>query len=77
MWVRCWVGFKFQWGPGGQFFLFCEVFGRFPFYISTSVNYLTINRQFGHEANGNYNGAGDVCKWTSFLKELMMRVLKA
>jgi len=45
------------------------------------VSFLTINQQFGHEARGNHNGqrskAGDVCEWTSFLKELMMRVLKA
>jgi hypothetical protein len=25
------------------------------------VNYLTINRQFGHEAKGNYNGQRQVC----------------
>jgi hypothetical protein len=40
------------------------------------VNFLTINQQFGHEAEGNRSGK-NVCEWTSFLKELMMRVLKA
>jgi hypothetical protein len=28
--MRRWVGFEFQWGPGGQFFYFAKCLDSFP-----------------------------------------------
>ena len=49
--------------------------------ITTSghVNYLTINQQVGHKARENHNGQRQVLSASgqAFLKELMIRVLRA
>ena len=32
--MKCWVGFEFQWGPGGQFFYFVRCLDSFPIIFS-------------------------------------------